>query len=225
MVLKNIIASLGEKQTQKLLQEYFNQDERIFPKIRLADAFDIGSEIWTEDERDYMLKSHFDFLITDLESKPLLAIEYDGEYHSNIKQKKRDELKNEICEKGGLWLVRLNKEDFKEKNGILPAEDKIASTPLGLEKQGGEIIEVYIDYLKWGKNALNEEEDLLHDTVPMPPMSLVKSVINKHYFDLSKILAELEIWAIIQDIKERCKKAGMTDQEAWDYLINKLEQK
>jgi hypothetical protein len=59
-----------------------------------------------------MLMAHFDILITDDDFKPKFAIEFDGLFHSVQRQRERDSLKDEICHKALLPLVRIREDDF-----------------------------------------------------------------------------------------------------------------
>src|SRR3972149_3237149 len=126
-MIKNLLVSFGEEATNRLLHNLFNNTKyKISQKVRLADIFDIKEIKWVSKEREFMLMAHFDFVITKYEDmKPLLAIEFDGGYHNDEKQTKRDELKEIICQKANFTLCRFNNEDIKSKNGVLPAIDKL----------------------------------------------------------------------------------------------------
>lgn len=156
---KNLIVSYGEKSTNHLLHELFkNTKYKVSHKVRLADIFDINEKKWTSKEGKFMLMAHFDFVITKHEyMKPLLAVEFDGEYHNDEKQIERDILKEKICEKSKFPLCRFKNEDLKQKNGIQPAIDKlfkiteIFSTILSFftEKLDKQQLFILANHVKW----------------------------------------------------------------------------
>lgn len=78
----------------------------VFPKVRLIDAIpDIRkSDTWVS----FALKSHLDFFITDIDYHPLFAVEFDGSYHNSELQKSRDNIKNDLCDRFKLPLLRIN---------------------------------------------------------------------------------------------------------------------
>lgn len=83
----------------------------IIPHVSLAELF--ISHIY--ERRDWKItQSHVDFLICDKYSlAPLIAIEFDGRYHNDINQKKRDAEKNYLFEYHNIKLVRFTYEDYK----------------------------------------------------------------------------------------------------------------
>ncbi len=87
---------------------------RIFPKVRIADALDLRSSGLTSNEYSYALQAHFDFLITDQDTWPHFAVEFDGpRHHTNPSTILRDNLKNAICEKLGIPLLRIGDDFFR----------------------------------------------------------------------------------------------------------------
>lgn len=81
----------------------------IFPKIRLADVFPIENSVIEQSLYKYALMAHFDFLVANGENHtPLFAVEFDGPYHQDNIQIKRDEKKNELCKSFQLPLLRIN---------------------------------------------------------------------------------------------------------------------
>lgn len=81
----------------------------VFPKVRLADVFNIENSGLSSAHFGYCLRSHFDFLVTDSDFQPQFSVEYDGSLHKSSEvQRKRDSLKNELCEHFGHGLLRIN---------------------------------------------------------------------------------------------------------------------
>jgi len=77
--------------------------------MRLSDVIIKNSTYLTQREFDFYTRSHFDFILTDSNSRPLMAIEYDGPIHTQDQvQRERDEIKNELCQKACLGLLRIN---------------------------------------------------------------------------------------------------------------------
>ena len=74
--------------------------------------------------------THVDFLIfSRLTHQPVLVIEVDGfAYHSNEKQKERDQVKNEILAKYDIPLLRLSTVGNGEKQKLISALEKLEGT-------------------------------------------------------------------------------------------------
>ncbi|GBL45882.1 hypothetical protein SFMTTN_1693 [Sulfuriferula multivorans] len=69
---------------------------------------------------DHAQKTSFDCLVVEKNSMyPLLAVEFDGGHHQDDKQKRKDELKNEYCNKLSLPLIRIN--ECYLNNDLTPA--------------------------------------------------------------------------------------------------------
>ena len=132
-VIKRLVVSTGEDRLYKLAKTALG--ERVHLKVRLADVFDISAEGWAEDEREFMLMSHFDILVTDDDLNPKFAAEYDGRYHQETIQSIRDELKNRICRKAVFRLVRVQSDDLQDHEGLI-RRLKLAELP------------VYVGYLE-----------------------------------------------------------------------------
>jgi hypothetical protein len=81
---------------------------RVFPKMRLSDVIKKGTSSLTQREFDFYTRSHFDFVLTDKNTRPLMVVEYDGPIHQDEVQRERDEIKNELCRKANLGLLRVN---------------------------------------------------------------------------------------------------------------------
>jgi hypothetical protein len=82
---------------------------RVFAKTRLSDVLQKGKTFLTQREFDFFTRSHFDFVVADAESRPLMVIEYDGPLHqTSAIQQERDKIKNSLCRSVGLGMLRIN---------------------------------------------------------------------------------------------------------------------
>lgn len=82
---------------------------KVFAKPRLSDVIQKGSTFLTQREFDFYTRSHCDFVLTDEAFRPLMLIEYDGPLHqTDERQQERDEIKNELCRRAALGLLRIN---------------------------------------------------------------------------------------------------------------------
>lgn len=88
----------------------------VFPKVRVADALDIDRSGIENEAYSYALKAHFDFLIADKSSLTKFAVEFDGPSHDTPEAQRKDDLKNRICEKLGLPLLRITANYLEEEN-------------------------------------------------------------------------------------------------------------
>jgi very-short-patch-repair endonuclease len=81
---------------------------RAFPKPRLSDVIRKDGSFLTQREFDYYTRSHCDFVVTDANFHPLVVVEYDGPLHVDPKQQARDQIKNELCRRAGLGMLRIH---------------------------------------------------------------------------------------------------------------------
>jgi hypothetical protein len=83
---------------------------RVFTKVRIADALSINQSGLPDQLWRYALQGHFDFLLADTTTSiPHFAVEFDGPSHAqNPDTIRRDEMKNLICERLGLPLLRVD---------------------------------------------------------------------------------------------------------------------
>jgi hypothetical protein len=115
------IENRQEERTHEILNDIAKEYEaRIFIKLRVADVLEIRNSGLSDKEYKYALMAHFDFIVTDNDSMPKFAVEFDGSQHkSDASAIRRDELKNNICRKFGFPLLRITSEYF-EKIGQFP---------------------------------------------------------------------------------------------------------
>jgi hypothetical protein len=115
--LKKVLVNKYEEDTDIALREAAGRcNARVFSKVGIKDAVDInkGKNLLTKEEYNYAFKAHFDFLITWADSSPVFAVEYDGSAHySDPATIERDKKKNEICQKLGMPLFRIDSQYLK----------------------------------------------------------------------------------------------------------------
>jgi hypothetical protein len=135
---KRLVSSKGEAKLHSLTESLFGGgiSSRVHLKPRLADIFDIDLPLWTSDERTFMLMAHFDILITDDDFNPKFAIEFDGLFHSNQRQRERDNLKNRICQKAFFQLVRIREDAFSHMETLAR---ELKDIDRGVEAEIGEL--------------------------------------------------------------------------------------
>ena len=88
----------------------------VYPKVRIADALMIDRSGLDNEAYSYALKGHFDFLVADKQSLPAFAVEFDGPLHETPEGRRKDNLKNLICERLGLPLLRVTADYLQEEN-------------------------------------------------------------------------------------------------------------
>ncbi|PEA18096.1 hypothetical protein CN930_12880 [Bacillus cereus] len=105
-----------EKLTHDYVKEVCDKyDADVYPKVRLADVFEISGSGISKDLYRYALMSHFDTIIFNSEQDPLFAVEFDGSTHIySPEQIERDQKKNELCNRFELPLLRITS-DFLHK--------------------------------------------------------------------------------------------------------------
>lgn len=90
---------------------------RIAMKMRLRDVIDADDDWLDVRERNFLFMAHLDFVVLDESTHlPVLAVEYDGPQHSDLLQAERDRIKDWLCEKAGLPMLRIDNH-FARKEG------------------------------------------------------------------------------------------------------------
>jgi len=109
------IFNLHEEVTNSRLKEICDSiGAHVYPKVRIADVLNIeGSGISGEHFR-FALQSHFDFVVCDSEQIPQFAVEFDGPSHKKNAQRKRDAMKDFLCEKLSFPILRINSNHLKK---------------------------------------------------------------------------------------------------------------
>ena len=111
MPLKRIF-NTGESATFRIAQQVADALEvGVHAKLRVADVIPIDRSGISNEEYSYALKAHFDVLVVR-DNLPVLAIEFDGAGHDP----KNDHLKNRLCDRFELPLVRIGMVHINSKN-------------------------------------------------------------------------------------------------------------
>jgi len=203
-------------------------DGRVFPKVRMADV--IALEDWRliQFERDYMLMAHFDFVAVKENSEPIAAYEIDGSYHdTDAKTIKRDKLKDSICKKVGLPLIRIPLDEIK-KAWYSVETDHVINWYRNDNQSIGEVIRdlalaeyearrnpEFGEFLEWYAN------DFEHDTIQSNGRAIVLAgrveylvhLVSKLGLEKAKrfLVNEIESWRIADSIT-----AGLRPTSAWN---------
>lgn len=110
----------SEKSTRRILE--FETKETIYyvnAKTRLEDVFRLG-EGDSRDEQDFLRNAHFDYTLhRESSNKVIWAFEFDGPTHSSSPVTiRRDILKNRICAKANLPLLRVEDDLLEAIDGV-----------------------------------------------------------------------------------------------------------
>ncbi len=86
-----------------------NSDIHVIPQQTLQSVINVQSLSLTTKERKTAKNAVFDFIITDKETNPLFAIEFDGPWHYDCPKTHESDLRKiSICDKAGLPLLRID---------------------------------------------------------------------------------------------------------------------
>jgi hypothetical protein len=118
-VHKRQLVNFKERQTLRILDDVLtNSPYRAFSKVRLTDVIcpDEGESV-TSDERTFLRTAHFDFVVYRKTETldPEFALEFDGLHHEyDPVQKRRDVIKNRLCDNAKLPLIRITDIELEE---------------------------------------------------------------------------------------------------------------
>ena len=112
---KRLLNRQEEKAHDELQRVAADHGYAAYPKVRVADVLPIEGSGISAEAYSYALKAHFDFVACDAEFNPVFAVEFDGPTHLETKQIHRDQLKNELCRRFDLPLLRINANHLIEK--------------------------------------------------------------------------------------------------------------
>lgn len=116
MLIKKIFNEYERITYERVLEICKKVNASVFPKVRIADIFNITKSGISDRDYSFALKSHFDFTVFDNESKfPLFAVEFDGKFHETEIQKNRDLIKNRLVDRFDLPLLRINSRYLEKK--------------------------------------------------------------------------------------------------------------
>lgn len=111
------ILNFHEEATHAILSKVATQNgAKVFAKVRVADVLEINDSGLSNTEYSYALKSHFDFVVTESDNDPLLAVEFDGPHHQeDAKAAANDERKDDICRHFQFPVLRANADFLTKK--------------------------------------------------------------------------------------------------------------
>ncbi len=119
--LRKVFMNVSEKEFFRRLLAQLGAEFIILSKVRIEDFIGVNRESLNFGEinsrRNRIKSSHVDFLILDLQTtRPLMAIELDGDSHNKASRKIRDQKFNQLYEEVGLkyWHVKVEA-DFESK--------------------------------------------------------------------------------------------------------------
>ena len=118
--IRPITVNRYEAAADRMLQQTATEHgDRLLLKVGLADAIDIdGMDGLSSRAKSYALQAHLDFLMVDTTTGcGRFAVELDGRQHaSDPKTCERDRLKNDLCARADLPLLRITS-DFARQVG------------------------------------------------------------------------------------------------------------
>ena len=104
--LLNLPESITDQRLREICDDF---DAKVYPKVRVADVLPIENSGIDDEQYRYALQAHFDFVVADSSAYPLFLVEFDGSSHSKPDAKRRDGLKNGLCERFNVPLLRINR--------------------------------------------------------------------------------------------------------------------
>lgn len=112
---RRLLVNEGEIRTDEALREAAEAaGYRVHAKVRLADALAIDHSGLSSEAYSYALRAHFDWVVADIgTSRPEFAVEFDGESHETPDARRRDALKDDICGRLGLPLLRIDSAAYR----------------------------------------------------------------------------------------------------------------
>jgi hypothetical protein len=137
---RNLIVSHGEQDLHGILTAIWSP-YHILPKVAVKDVVNVDNRtLWTAEELDYMFRgAHFDFVIAEGSVlRPILAVEFDGFFHEESTQLRRDKLKDSICQKDGLRLLRYRRDGLpvfaRNELGILRSFHELSTVSSPMQR-------------------------------------------------------------------------------------------
>jgi hypothetical protein len=105
--MKLLVNSYEAITHDRLVAACGTDDARVCPKVRVKDALPIEGSGVSHEQFTFALQSHFDFVVTDKDWNTLFAVEFDGSSHALPDGRRRDGIKNGLCERFKLPLLRV----------------------------------------------------------------------------------------------------------------------
>jgi uncharacterized protein DUF2726 len=109
------LASRGEIAAHKIiLRTLEGTGWYVFANFSVQQALDREDLLLSRAEFSLYTRGSFDFVVGDAEYDPVFALEFDGYGHDDPRQVARDLIKNELCARAGLPLLRIGAEHLRE---------------------------------------------------------------------------------------------------------------
>jgi hypothetical protein len=118
---KGALFSLGEENTFRVLDEYFRDFPfLIYKEVALNRVIEASREELSAREWDYYTRASLDFVICAADPPHTweLAIEFDSSFHDTPEGQVKDDLKNLLCDRAGLPLLRIRSDHVLKREGV-----------------------------------------------------------------------------------------------------------
>ena len=108
------VVNISEGRAKKVLRPVVERHGcDLHDKMGLADAVEINRSGLDDEAYEYALKAHLD-LVVSKDNRVLFGVEVDGHHHAtDAKTRRRDQLKDSVCERLGLPLLRIDDGAFQ----------------------------------------------------------------------------------------------------------------
>lgn len=114
-VFKRLLNRQEERAHDELQRVAADHGYFAYPKVRIADVLPIENSGIGHEQYSYALKAHFDFVACDRDFNPIFVVEFDGPTHREPVQRDRDALKDGLCKRFDLPLLRINANHLIQK--------------------------------------------------------------------------------------------------------------
>lgn len=106
--VKRILLSKAESEFYKILQICIPDNYLLFAKVRLWDFIDTTAKSNRIQYTNKIQSKHVDYLITDTDGNPLVAIELDDASHNYDERKKRDNFVDNTLNAAQISIIRIH---------------------------------------------------------------------------------------------------------------------
>ena len=100
----------AEQHFYKYLKQAVNEKTQIFCCVRVADVVDIKQSVKGRKRMQRLgqiAQKHFDYVLTDMDTRILCAIELNDSSHEQKERKERDEFLDEVMKIAGVPLIKI----------------------------------------------------------------------------------------------------------------------
>jgi Protein of unknown function (DUF2726) len=117
---RRVKSIFGSPKAVEVFRKLKSQHPFVYPEIPLC-AFVEKSDVehlFEQGDLNYFLTCRVDFLICERDGTPICALEYQGGYHGDAQQAKRDEFKRRVLSAVGLPLTTVTSADLKNAESL-----------------------------------------------------------------------------------------------------------